>query len=77
MGIFDIRHLLDPDKKIGSQKLYNQRILACNYCELLTRFRRCGNGVTTGCGCFIDEKAKLKTEWGGVCPRNKWGKSKK
>ena len=72
MGIFDVFNLLDKSKHIKDQQIYNERIRKCNHCPLLTNMRRCGNGITSGCGCYIDQKAKLKSDYGGKCPLNKW-----
>lgn len=72
MGVFDIFNLLDPDKKISDQNLYNSRLKTCNACDLRTRVGTCGDGVRRGCGCIVKEKAKLRPEHGGVCPLGKW-----
>ena len=66
MSVF---HLLVPSEYLNDQEKYNERILACNKCDWLTNLRTCGNKITHGCGCLIDQKAKLTRE---ECPRGKW-----
>ena len=64
MSVFD---LLNSEHYIQNQQIIVDRVNTCNWCSRFFRpTRQCKD-----CLCFIDAKAKLKTE---DCPNGYWDK---
>lgn len=61
-------HLLDPEKKIRSKEIINNRMLLCTSCEFFLPTKQCSK-----CLCFMPAKVHLSN---ADCPIGKWGKER-
>lgn len=58
-------HLLDPNKHLKENELFQIRYSICNSCpEFIKLTKQCRK-----CGCFMEQKAKLEA---ASCPLGKW-----